>query len=115
MVKRSRRSAASHYSLLANRSSPYPLGMGFYYGPSAPEPEKEPGGCMEALVLTRAAFATLALPVAILVGAILGIILIFVTFSIHWLLGIAYLGLIATGVGAYARWERRKFPGEPRP
>jgi uncharacterized membrane protein len=87
--------------------------MGFYYGPSSSKPEKEPGGCMEALILTRAAFATLAIPVAILAGAILGIVLIFVTFSIHWLLGVAYLGLIAAGVALFARWERRKFPGEP--
>lgn len=88
--------------------------MGFYYGPSsAPEPEKEPGGCMEALVLTRAAFAALAIPMLVLVGAIAGIVLLFVTFSIHWLVGLLYLGLIAAGVFAYSRWERRKFPGEP--
>lgn len=90
--------------------------MGFYYGPSsAPEPEKEPGGCMEALILTRAAFAALAIPLAVLVGAIGAIVLLFVTFSIHWLLGLLYLGLIVAGIVVYARWERAKFPGEPRP
>jgi hypothetical protein len=90
--------------------------MGFYYGPSSgPEPEKEPGGCMEALILTRAAFAALAIPLAVLVGAIGAIVLLFVTFSIHWLLGVLYLGAIGAGIAVYARWERRKFPGEPRP
>ena len=89
--------------------------MGFYYGPSsAPEPEKEPGGCMEALVLTRAAFAALAIPVAVLVGSIAAIILLFVAFSVHWLVGLLYIALIVAGIVAYARWERRKFPGEPR-
>ncbi len=89
--------------------------MGFYYGPSsAPEPEKEPGGCMEALILTRAAFGALAIPVAVLIGAILGIVLLFIAFSIHWLVGVLYIALIAAGIAWYARWERRKFPGEPR-
>jgi hypothetical protein len=87
--------------------------MGFYYGrSSAPEPEKEPGGCMEALILTRAAFGALAIPMLVLVGAIAGIVLLFVTFSIHWLVGILYLALIGAGIFAYSRWERRKFPGE---
>lgn len=88
--------------------------MGFYYGPSTPEPEKEPGGCMEALILTRAAFAALALPVGILLGAILGLVLLVYLFSLHWLLGLAFLGLVVAGIAWYARWERRKFPGEPR-
>jgi hypothetical protein len=89
--------------------------VGFYYGPSQPEPEKEPGGCMEALILTRAAFATLAIPVMALVGVILAIVLVFVTFSFHWALGVLYLAVIAGGVALYARWERRRFPGEPGP
>ena len=89
--------------------------MGFYYGPSsAPEPEKEPGGCMEALVLTRAAFAALAIPVAVLVGSIAAIVLLFVAFSVHWLAGLLYIGLIVAGIALYARWERKRFPGEPR-
>ena len=89
--------------------------MGFYYGPSsAPEPEKEPGGCMEALVLTRAAFAALAIPVAVLVGSIAAIVLLFVAFSVHWLVGLLYIGLIVAGIALYARWERKRFPGEPR-
>jgi hypothetical protein len=90
--------------------------MGFYYGPSSnPEPEKEPGGCMEALVLTRAAFAALALPVGILLGVIAGIVLIFVLFSVHWILGLLALGAIAAGIAWYARWERHRFPGGPPP
>ena len=88
--------------------------MGFYYGPSTPEPEKEPGGCMEALILTRAAFAALALPVAILLGAILGVVLVIYLFSIHWVWGVLFLALLIAGIAWYARWEQKKFPGEPR-
>lgn len=89
--------------------------MGFYYGPSTtPEPEKEPGGCMEALILTKAAFGALVIPVAVLLGALVAIVLLFYSFSVHWLLGILYLGVIGVAVWLYSRWERRKFPGEPR-
>jgi hypothetical protein len=87
--------------------------MGFYYGPSSPPPEKEPGGCMEVLVLTRAAFGALALPVLILFGSILGIALAIYLFSVHVLLGAGFLILFVLGVALYARWERGRFPGGP--
>jgi hypothetical protein len=87
--------------------------MGFYYGSSTPPEDKEPGGCMEALILTRAAFAALAIPAAVLLGAILAIVLLFVAFSVHWIVGLLYLALIVAGIAFYARWERGKFPGKP--
>lgn len=88
--------------------------MGFYYGPSSnPEPEKEPGGCMEALIITRAAFAALALPVGILFGAILGMVLLIYAFSFSRLLGLFIIALLIGGAVLYARWERRKYPGSP--
>ena len=66
--------------------------MGFYYGPSKPpDDEKEPGGCMEALILTRAAFGALAVPLAILFGSVIGLVGVFYFFSIHPLLGLLAL------------------------
>ena len=65
--------------------------MGFYYGPSKPPEEKEPGGCMEALILTRAAFGALALPIGILFGAIGGLVLVLYLFTVHVLLGLLAL------------------------
>lgn len=89
--------------------------MSFYYGSSStPEPEKEPGGCLEALLITRAAFGALALPMAILLGAVIGLVLLFYLFTIHWLLGLLGLAVIAGLVALYARWERKKYPGVPR-
>ena len=88
--------------------------MGFYYGPSqAPEPEKEPGGCMEALLLTRAAFGALALPILILFGAMGGLLLVLYLFSVHVLLGVVALVALALGVAVYARWERTRFQSGP--
>jgi len=68
---------------------------------------------MEALFLTRAAFTALAVPVAILFGAIGGIVLVFYLFAVHWALGLFAIALVALGVAFYARWERKKYPGLP--
>lgn len=88
--------------------------MGFYYGPSKPpEEEKEPGGCMEALILTRAAFAALALPIAILFGAMGGLVLVLYLFTVHVLLGLLALVALGLGIALYARWERTRFQSGP--
>lgn len=90
--------------------------MGFYYGPSTPpdkKDEQEPGGCMEALILTRAAFAALAVPLLILFGAVAGLVLVLYLFSIHPLLGLAGLVALALGIALYARWERSRFISGP--
>lgn len=88
--------------------------MGFYYGPSQPpQQEKEPGGCLEALILTRAAFGALLLPIGILFGAIASIVLVLYLFGIHPLLGLAALALVVVGVAFYARWERSRFRSGP--
>lgn len=86
--------------------------MGFYQGPSRPPPEEEePRGCRDVLVLTRAAFGVLLIPLGVLVGAILAIVLLIYLFSRFWLLGVAGLALIGLGIYLYARWERRHFHG----
>ncbi len=88
--------------------------MGFYYGPSkAPEPEKEPGGCLEALLLTRAAFGALALPILILFGAMSGLLGVLFLFSVHVLLGAFALVALGVGIAVYARWERTRFHSGP--
>lgn len=93
----------------------YPTGMGFYYGPSKPPEEKEPGGCMEALILTRAAFGALAVPLLILFGAIGGLVVVLYLFAVHVLLGLTAIVALALGIAVYARWERNKFRSGPPP
>lgn len=68
---------------------------------------------MEALILTRAAFGALALPVGILFGAILGLVLLIYAFSYSRLLGLLIIAVLIGGIVAYSRWERRKYPGSP--
>jgi hypothetical protein len=86
--------------------------MGFYYGGSQPPSEEdERRGCRDILLLTRAAFAILMLPLAILVGSIAAIALIIFLFNVFWPLGV--VGIIAVGcvIYLYARWERAHFRG----
>ncbi len=94
--------------------------MGFYYGPSTPpgkdnKPSKEPGGCLEALLLTRAAFGALAAPLVILFGSVIGIALVLYLFAVHILLGLVGVAVLVLGVALYARWERDKFISGPPP
>jgi hypothetical protein len=89
--------------------------MGFYYGPSKQPEEKEPGGCLEALILTRAAFGALALPLGILFGSVIGLVLVFYLFSVHPLLGVLGLVGLVMSVAVYARWERSRFRSGPPP
>lgn len=87
--------------------------MGFYHGSSTPPEEEEPGGCKDALILTRAAFGVLLIPVAVLLGAVLSVVLLVYLFSLHWLFGLLYLGLIGAGIAWYARWEQNKYRSGP--
>ncbi len=97
--------------------------MGFYYGPSTPPGKdgkrgkdgQEPGGCMEALVLTRAAFGALAVPLLVLFGAVIGLVLVLYLFSVHLLLGLGGIVALVLGIAFFARWERGRFHSGPPP
>ena len=88
--------------------------MGFYYQQNEPpKPEKEPGGCLEVLLITRAVFGVLAIPLALILGlfAVLGIMI--AAFSFAWYFGLLWIAVIAAGTVAYARWERGHIGGGP--
>jgi len=88
--------------------------MGFYYGPAEPpKPEKEPGGCLEALIITRAVFAVLAIPLAAILGVFAALAILIALFSIAWYWGVLWLAVLAAGIAAYARWERGRFRSGP--
>ncbi|HZQ36566.1 MAG TPA: hypothetical protein VFD32_11575 [Dehalococcoidia bacterium] len=84
--------------------------MGFYYGPGQqPKQEKEPGGCLEVLVISRAVFGILAVPLAVLIGVLVAIVAVLWLFSVFWLLGLLGIAAIVGAIALYARWERNKF------
>ena len=73
------------------------------------EPPRQPSGCLEVWVLTRAIFGMLFWPLAALVGSVAGVVLIFYAFTVHPLLALAPIGGVALAVLAFARWEQRRF------
>jgi hypothetical protein len=88
--------------------------MGFYYGSSQPpEPEKQPGGCLEVLVISRAVFSVLALPLLFMIGIVIAIGVVIWLFTIAWFLGLLSIAVFGGLIWFYARWERRRFLDAP--
>ena len=75
------------------------------YYPQAP---KEPNGCMQALIISRMMIGILAIPLALIMGAILAVIFAIWALSIHPLLGLAVIvgGILL--LLAAARWESNR-------
>ena len=71
--------------------------------------QEEPGGCRDALLLTRSAFAVLLPPllgiaaVLILIGAAV------VLFARHSALALIPVAVLVLGVALFARWEQGRF------
>ena len=73
------------------------------------EPEKEPSGCMEFWIITRAVFGVLIWPLLALFAAVGWLVLTLYAFFTAPLLALIPLVL---GIGAlmlFARWERGRF------
>jgi len=84
--------------------------MGFYYGPGQP-PDKEPqGGLREALLITWVVFKTLALPLGILFGGLAYLVLLFVLFTVHPLLGLGGILVVVAAIGVRGLWELKHPP-----
>ena len=81
------------------------------YYPQAP---KEPSGCMQTVMITRAIFGILAIPVGLIFGLIVLITLAFIALSVSPFLALLVVGIGFAIVGAIIRWERirvnRDFP-----
>ncbi len=87
--------------------------MGFYYGPSSPQDDPPPGSWKETFIIIWVVFKTLALPLGLLFGAILGFVVVLWAFLTSALLGLALLGLIVAAVVARGIWEARHPPDLP--
>lgn len=74
-----------------------------------PEPEQEPGGCLEVWVLTRAMFGILFWPMLALFGLIMLVVFIFYLFTVHPALALIPIAAIALAGYLFARWEQRRF------
>lgn len=83
--------------------------MGFYYGSGKP-PDDEPGGFKETLLIIWVVFQTLALPMGILLGGLSVLVLLFVLFAAHPLVGLSGLLAIVAAVVGYGAWEAKHPP-----
>ena len=73
-----------------------------------PHESKEPSGCAQTFVVTRAIIGIVAIPTLIIIGAIMALLLAFYALTIHPLLGLSVVlaaGLIVYGA---AKWESKR-------
>lgn len=88
--------------------------MGFYHGTNRPQkdPDETPS-LREALVITWVVFTVLAKPLAVLLGGVAYLVLIFVLFGIHPIAGGVALSLPLVALAARGIWEWRNPPELP--
>lgn len=85
--------------------------MAMYY----PQEPKEPSGCMQTAIITRVLFGVLAVPIAIIGGAMAALILTFYLYTVNAPLALIPLGLGVAGVMFLYRWENRRIEKEMLP
>jgi hypothetical protein len=83
--------------------------MGFYHGSGEPS-GGDPGGWKETFQIILIVFRVLAIPLAILIGAILALFGLFWLFTIHVLAGFGVIALIIAAIVARGIWEAKHPP-----
>jgi uncharacterized membrane protein len=70
-----------------------------------PQEPKEPGGCVQSIVITRMIIGMLAIPIGLILGAVFAVLFALWALSLHPLLGLAVIvgGILL--LFAVARWE----------
>ena len=73
-----------------------------------PQEPKEPGGCVQSIVITRMIIGMLAIPLGLILGAVLAVLLALWALTVHPLLGLAVIlgGFLL--LLAVARWESNR-------
>ena len=82
------------------------------YFPRAP---KEPSGCFQSLLITRAIFAILAIPMLLIGGALMATLFTLYLFTVNPALALIPLSIGVVGVYALARWEKARIEKETPP
>ena len=82
------------------------------YYPRAP---KEPSGCLQTLLITRAIFGVLAIPIGIIAGALVAALITLYIFTVNPLLALIPLSVGVLSIYALARWEKARIEKETPP
>jgi hypothetical protein len=84
--------------------------MGFYYGSNEPPDDPGQGGWRETITIIFVVFRVLAVPLAILMGAIFALFALFWLFTVHVLLGFGIIGILVGALTVRGIWEAKHPP-----
>ena len=73
-----------------------------------PPPPSEPNGCIQTLVISRMIFMILLVPVVLIIGVLFAVMMIFLAYSRHPVLGLVVISIVGTGVYGLVRLERHR-------
>ena len=74
-----------------------------------PDDADKPPGCLDALVITRAVFGVLLIPILLMMSVVVDVALAFLLYGVHPALALIPIGVTLAGVWGYARWEQHKY------
>jgi hypothetical protein len=81
-----------------------------------PQPQREPSGCMEALLISRIVFGMLLIPFLMILGAIGAVVVTLLALTVHPLLALLSFALCGAVLILVAKWEsarvKRQLPPE---
>jgi len=80
-----------------------------------PPPPSEPNGCIQTLVITWMIFQILFLPLAMIMGMLIAVMLMFFAFSENPLLGLAAIVIIGLLFYVIVKWEQGRVEREHPP
>jgi len=73
-----------------------------------PQNPKEPSGCMQTFMITRAILGILAVPIGLIFGLMILVTTAFIALSVSFFLGLAVVALGFVIAGLIIRWERKR-------
>ncbi len=73
-----------------------------------PPPPNEPNGCLQTLVISRMIFQILAIPIAMILGTLTGIMVFLFVLSESPLLALLILVIIGVVIYAAIKWEKAR-------
>ena len=73
-----------------------------------PQPQREPNGCIQTLIISRIIMGMLLIPMAMIIGAIVAIILTFYALTVHPLLALLVIAVCVSLIVGFAKWEGRR-------
>lgn len=73
-----------------------------------PQRQREPSGCLDALILARIVFGVLFWPLVAIVLVVGAVLLVFTLLFTNVLLGLLALAGLIAAVAAFAWWDRRR-------